>query len=114
MAVELVSEMRRDERAVVEGAVYAFSDMWNNYGNGHAGLRHVDNNWRTSIEKFISLGFNDEDLAHYARVSMDWGWTNRVTDAMARWKYFCGCCWKELASRQAEARLLVGEIAGDE
>ena len=94
-ALELVSEARRLDVATTEVAIEQALACWfTMHGDD------LPDGWYQTLERFVSLGLNGDDLQHYIEVTI----YRAVTDD---WRYFCGCCWKEITRRQDEARWLV-------
>ena len=103
-AVEAAAELRRADQQQVRAAVNAFDDEWLSYGTGGYTPRQMprDEQWHHTIERFYDLGLNGDDLVHFVEVAMR---SRAKPDDV--WRYFCGCCWRELSSRQELARRLI-------
>lgn len=55
----------------------------------------VDHNWRESLATFRSRGLDDATLGWLAAVAV----TRPLLPDEARWRYFCGCCWRTINRR---------------
>ncbi|MFG1794224.1 HNH endonuclease [Nocardia sp. NPDC049149] len=62
--------------------------------------------WENSIRAFIEAGLDVEDLTELMTVSL----TTRSVSA--KWKYFCGCCWKRVRESQELAARIVTRMEG--
>lgn len=102
-ALTRAAERRRAQLAqndeLVEQANAAWED-WSFGGNGTPVPR--DRAWRRSIETFLSAGLDIDDIRRLTRVAME-----AKVKADDTWRYFCGCCWKEVTRRQEMATALL-------
>ncbi len=109
-AMEKVAAIRRIERDYIDQSLTEFDAVWLDWGyNDSAGERvHVprDRGWRNTVERFITLGLIVEELANLVSVTM---YGKAQNDE--KWKYFCGCCWREITDRQEMARRLIEDGA---
>lgn len=63
----------------------------------------LPDDWRPTIERFLSTGLAIDTLIRLARVSLD-----KVTiGSSAKWRYFCGCAWRQLTTLQESARRIL-------
>lgn len=96
------AEIRRAELGALDELLGLFDATWNTYGCSvprSAG-------WATSVETFLARGLSLDELFRYVDVAM----TSRVgTDQV--WRYFCGCCWREIGDRDELARRLIEDGA---
>jgi hypothetical protein len=108
-AIEKAAELRRAERDAMVECIERFDDDWMSWGYDIPGGRHTiprDRNWQQSVERWLELGLNNEDLWSLMAVAMTGPAPEREI-----WKYFCGCCWREIGTRQEVARQLVEDGA---
>lgn len=115
-AVEQAAEVRRSDAALVQAIVGSFFDAWGSWRWGETyenpGGVEVprDDDWENSVERFVALGLNEDDILRFVDKAM----RSRASSSTANgvWKFFCGCCWRELADRQELARRLIedGEV----
>lgn len=96
-AMSLAAQERRTAWAMVDYTIRAFETEWVEWGDMP---RQAD--WRSSIERFIANGLGEGDLVRFVRVAMESNVSARDT-----WRYFCGCCWNEVADRQEIARRII-------
>lgn len=106
-AMERAAAIRHAELAGLGEMVDKFDDawrkwFWKDYEEKHEIER--DKGWRDSIVRFIENGLSVDDLLHFMHIAM-----NSKVRHDGTWRYFCGCCWKELANRQELARRLIEE-----
>lgn len=94
-ALERAADIRRQQlersRAGVDQAVAA----WDTWRDGNNNPVPTDSNRADSMARFLSLGLSQEDIANFIKVAME----SKATIS-AKWRYFCGCCWKEVTARQ--------------
>lgn len=104
-AIEVAAEVRRRDLDAVRRSVAEFDDLWLRYrtdeGRGEPASR--DQNWELSVERFISLGLNHGDFSRLVLVAL----SAPGVPLDDRWRYFCGCCWREITERQEMARRLI-------
>lgn len=106
-AVEKANEIRRSEIWQLELLKEEFRDLWidwtwtDKYGEKHT--VPMDPNWEYSVEQWLIRGLDLRDLQRLIPVTM----TNTKVVKTEKWTYFCGCCWKELTTRQELARRLI-------
>lgn len=100
-AMEKAAELRRKDVADVHTLVEHFQHLWNQWSFTGSGEQvPIGSAWRTSVASFIERGLSIEDLNEKIRVAME-------SHADDTWRYFCGCCWRELAERSEMARRLI-------
>lgn len=64
-----------------------------------------DDSWELDLRRFLSLGLPGPKLLDFIAVAM-----KKNLRASDTWRYFCGCCWKEISDMQkAAAELLAAE-----
>lgn len=102
-AIELVANARAAKRAESAHIHAAFIDKWNTW-TFRRGIHdyhfNLPGNWRASVERFLDLGLQMDDLHELVDVAMG----SRSDDP---WRYFCGCCWRRVEQAQKEAREIV-------
>lgn len=98
-ALQRVADQRRADQAALDETVDAFVAGWAawTYGEGKCPIPKGQG-WRTSIERFVSVGLDADDLHRLTRVAME----SKVSSSET-WRYFCGCCWTEVNRRQEMA-----------
>ncbi len=64
--------------------------------------KYLPSDWATSIERFLTTGLVPSDLKRFINVAMNAG-----VQQSAVWRYFCGCCWREITTRQELALKLI-------
>lgn len=94
-AAERAALKRKQELGQLDGSVGRFLLVWEQYGN-----HWLPGDWAESIERFLSLGLDDEDLERLALSTLSKTRSNYF-------RYFCGCCWREIGDRQELARRMV-------
>lgn len=100
--VERAAELRRQDMLGVAEAVDRFLDEWCLRFPGKYGAPLPDDA-ETSVERFFAAGLDADDVAHLVVITSrkfpNGGW--------GAFKYFCGCCWREITERQELARRLI-------
>lgn len=96
-ALERAAAERREAWAYVESMVRKFDDTWSSWKAGDLSVPR-DDDWSKSIEQFIAVGLDSADLAHFIPIAM-----RSKAPFGDKWKYFCGCCWREINDRQKAA-----------
>lgn len=97
-AMERAAEIRRQDRSYIENMCQLFDMTWSEWGDIYR-----DPNWEQSIEQFLAAGLEITELARLAQVAMH----NKKVPSKDVWRYFCGCCWREVTQRQEIARRLI-------
>lgn len=98
-AMEQASDVRRREIADADAVTAAFDAAWR-FDSGSALDRPGD--WPDTVQRFLGLGLTMDDLRRFIDVAM----RSRAKNGDV-WRYFCGCCWNEVADRQELARRLI-------
>lgn len=105
-AMEKVAQMRREQLLDARIDANHFKEKWDTWGwNDSDGVRHqipIDDTWKATIVTFMERGFDVGDLIYFIEVAMG----SKARNA-EKWRYFCGCCWKELSNRTELARRMV-------
>lgn len=105
-AMERAAEIRSASLREETDATEQFRAVWEDWKyTGRDGQRHtidMADGWRTSILRFLEAGLTMDDLSVFTRVAMES--QARHDD---KFRYFCGCLWRELADRQEIARRLI-------
>jgi hypothetical protein len=101
-ALTVAAERRRADRAAMDAVVQEFGGLWKEFGSPPQ-----PEDWYASIERFYLAGLDSADLFDFAAIAA----TSRASWG-GIWKYFCGCCWREITDRQELARRLIedGEV----
>lgn len=98
-AMARASIMRREQIAATQETVERFDAAWSTWKTPDGDIPERPQTWPNDIEMFLINGLNLQDLTHFVRVAM-----NSHVPTNAVWRYFCGCCWRELSNRQELAR----------
>jgi len=104
-AIEQAAELRRADRQVMLHRIEGFDEdwlAWTYVSGGQTMTIERDRDWQQSVERFLELGLDSQDLHELIVVAMMGKAPNNQ-----KWKYFCGCCWREIATRQELARQLI-------
>lgn len=101
-AVEKAAEMRRFEAEGMEMLAEEFQNYWDGYSTSVEGGIPVSADWEASLETFFLRGLSPDDLRRLVDVAMAKKISNKDV-----WRYFCGCCWREISSREELARRLI-------
>ena len=110
-AVERAAQIRAAEQYESDLAVAQFEDTWNGWKyTGHDGEKRtipMADGWTESIRRFYELGFTGADFERFTNIAMRSSAPN-----YDKFRYFCGCVWRELTDRQELARRLIedGEV----
>lgn len=108
-AIEQAAQMRRADRARLVEQIERFDDDWLSWHYTDAGERITvprQGDWQQSVERWIELGLDNDDLWSLMSAAM-----KGPANTSQIWKYFCGCCWRELSTRQEMARRLIEDGA---
>ena len=101
-AVERASDIRRSQQVDLVGQVRHFGEQWDLYSTSTGSGIPIDSDWENSIASFVGRGLSIDDLLRLLAVAM----SSRAS-VSGTWKYFCGCCWREISDRQELARRLI-------
>lgn len=102
-AMEQAAETRRADQAYESELIDHFLHKWDQWAVGvMAKPVPIASDWRASIATFMSRGLSIDDLVMFIRVAME-----SKASPPETWRYFCGCCWRELTSRTELARRLI-------
>lgn len=103
-ALEAAAEQRRAEMRPDQhtATVAAFEEMWDQWTVGGRMVPRADR-WADSVRVWVSNGLNIDDLTHFTDVAM----RNSAVNREDKWRYFCGCCWKESRRRDELAQTIV-------
>lgn len=93
------AEIRLAEIHDMESKLGDFYEDWWGYLSSD---KYLPSDWATSIERFLTTGLVPSDLKRFLNVAM-----NARVQQSAVWRYFCGCCWREITTRQELARKLI-------
>lgn len=100
-AIERASEIRAAQMVETKAVIDNFGWYWSELGKGFPYGQPP--NWAAAIERFISLGLTTMEFETFADKAFD----AVQVPAHAVWNYFCGCCWREVTTRQDMARRLI-------
>lgn len=102
-ATDRAAAQRRREMGEIDTLVTDFDAAWWEYTYEYDGKRECfprTPDWRDTIERLLTRGLDSSDLRRYIAVAM----RSRARDP---WTYFCGCCWREITTRQELARRMI-------
>ena len=94
-ALEAAADARRADIGKLDMEVKAAARAWHSWTDAQNNTVPADQNWLASLERFLSLGLSVQDMSYFIKVTME----SRAAIA-GKWRYFCGCCWKEIQARQ--------------
>lgn len=98
-ASERAAEIRRAELQAIDRLIATFRDDWGSYAGDQVPLPA---DWASSIETFLVRGLFIDELARFTSIAM----ASKVAVSQV-WRYFCGCCWREITERDELARRLI-------
>lgn len=110
-AMRAAADIVEEERSILDEQVRQVDAVWSTYTYGFQKVPVPrPPSWRSSIESFISAGLKPWQICDLIVVAM--GAQHVAPDAV--WRYFCGCCWKQVRRMQEMAHdLLVAEEADE-
>lgn len=101
-AIERANAIRSTELQEADAVLGAFDAYWK-------GCLWSDNDcgrpwpgWDATVITFLHHGLTLEELMRY----VDAAFMSRASSRNT-WRYFCGCCWREITRRQELARTLI-------
>lgn len=100
-AIERAAVIRRGELDDEATIIDAFYNEWREYFRSDEGLFR-SGDWEASIRRFLARGLTLDDLKRfiYATAVSSASWSQSF-------RYFCGCCWREISDREELARRLI-------
>lgn len=101
-AVERAAEIRRGQEGELVALVRKFGTEWDLYSTSTDTGIPLDADWENSVAAFAARGLTIDDLLRLLAVAM-----SSKASLAGVWKYFCGCCWREIADRDELARRLI-------
>ena len=96
-AIRLAADARQRERHQFDSEIASFGASWSEYSYEATETVTVrkpvprEKDWENSIKRFLALGVTLEAMDEFIAAAM----SPRVRTYDA-WRYFCGCCWKEV------------------
>lgn len=96
-AIKVAADQAQQERHQFEPEVADFESVWNGWTYDATETITVkrpvprDNDWSASVKRFLALGVSFDAMEEFVAAAMSP--RVRLGD---RWRYFCGCCWKEV------------------
>lgn len=94
-------EAARDRQAMTE-VLKAFVNAWTRYEQNGAELP-TPADWYATVEDVWRAGLDVEAIVRNVDIAM----SRRGLDVDSRWRYWCGCCWRQVDRLQARAREIV-------
>lgn len=110
-AAEKAAERRRAQLEGLDATLVEFDEQWMGYHTnpyvGQPAQIPRPNDWAQSVSRFLEQGLTLPELKHFTAVAM-----NSKADSGQVFRYFCGCCWREISERQELARRMIedGEV----
>lgn len=99
-----IAAVGRAEMREIRGEYHAkFLAKWNSWTYTRGIKQYnidIPSGWQTSIDRFIDVGLELDDLIELVDVAM----AARTTD---EWRYFCGCAWRRVTEAQEAAREII-------
>lgn len=100
-AMQQAIAQRTAELDHIEDLLGQFRRAW--FGDGpESATFGMPDDWAATVERFLANGLTIDDLERYVSVAFC-----SKAAASQVWRYFCGCCWKEIGRRQELARQLI-------
>jgi hypothetical protein len=100
-AIERVNEQRKAQLRDLDRMVDDFQEEWNHWKAGGYAVP-LPNGWRSSITRFLEQGLTVPELCYLVDIAME----SRARSSET-FRYFCGCVWREVSTRQEMARRLI-------
>lgn len=107
-AAEKAAERRRVELEGLDSTLAEFDEYWCTFSNAKTGgTVPRPNDWAQSVSRFMAQGLTPPELNHFVEIAM-----NSKVRSGDVFRYFCGCCWREVSERQELARRMIedGEV----
>jgi hypothetical protein len=95
-AMRIVAEERAAARASSEKLYAKFRKEWNSWKDWRGNTTPLDAGWKGTIDQLLNAGLDMQDVLEMVDVAM-------AAKAKDTWRYFCGCCWKQLSKMQERA-----------
>jgi HNH endonuclease len=100
-AIEAATARRVAELEADDKVVRDFYRLWCDTFGSDTGLFEADN-WEHTVLTFLARGLTMDDLERFMDVTLGGPASYRQV-----FRYFCGCCWRELTTREELARRLI-------
>jgi hypothetical protein len=106
-AIERANAIRGASIKEMERLLDGFDQTWRSYLASDYECGRPFPGWDNSIATFLQHGLTLDELVLYVDVAF-----RSRASAGRVWRYFCGCCWREISRRQELARTLIedGEV----
>jgi hypothetical protein len=104
-AMERANAIRAKELGDLDDHLRQFDAVWRQGLTGQFDYGRPYN-WDQSVEAFLRHGLTLDDLKRSVLVAF----TASIPVGRV-WRYFCGCCWREVSRRQELARTLIDDGA---
>ena len=101
-ALERAAAIRRADVAETQGFLEDFDAAWRGWTTIDGNEVGRPREWRDSVERFYANGLTIDELTNFIRVAME-----SHAELYSKFRYFCGCCWREIGTRQEIARQLI-------
>lgn len=110
-AIRRVASQRARQRKKVDAYLGAFNAEWSGWHYGtYAEAVPRPAGWEASLERFYECGLPIEDVLRLARVALG----NERVRADETFRYFAGCCWREITRIQDAAKAILDAEAIDD
>jgi len=109
-AIKRVADMRMLDTTRYDNDIAQFVAQWDTYTYEAEKVvlerRTVpkDDSWELDVRRFLALGLPTQKMLDFIVVAMKKDLRHADT-----WRYFCGCCWKEITEMQKAAAALLAE-----
>lgn len=110
-AIKRVADMRLADASRFQDVIAQFTASWDTYTYEAPKTVYEcrtvpkDDSWEIDIRRFLALGLPAPKLLEFVVVAM-----KKDLRPSDTWRYFCGCCWKEITEMQkAASELLASE-----
>jgi hypothetical protein len=107
-AMKQAHAIRTGEWAEAAKAAEEFKSAWDRWTlTGTTQGVPLDDDWAVSLERWLALGLTTDDLVRFVSTAM-----NSQAVLKDKWRYYCGCIWRELDTRRELAfKLMDGQPA---
>lgn len=105
-AIDRVNEARRMEFDGLQILLAQFDAIWVGWHYADGSPIERDEDWRTSVDRFLNHGLEMRELEYLVREAMTF------QGARDPWRVFCSKAWRVIGDRQEDARRLIedGEV----
>lgn len=101
-AMKIAAEEAARERESMDSVLKAFSDAWLRFRQDGEKIP-APADWYVTVEDVWRAGLDVDVIVRNVDIAM----SRRGLDPESRWRYWCGCCWRQVDRLQARAREIV-------